>query len=761
MLASLRSLLPKSWSTEHEVAWSWLWENTQNFILRTLGKPGAWQKAYVGFISALDEAQKYEFRAAIYVKFFAMNARGESYFKQSNTYLHLIADKILQMVADMFSDPVRMSDDISALGLRHVGYGIPTELFGDFVSACVEILGTVSTDKNLLEGFRWTLGLIAKSLVRVIMEGSTVVMKAINLNTKESISKGLMSAPRGDRFNWALLIQVGTQNISPLSWSIESSSLEAASCLIDDLLTWRADRDRYYFGMDALFNRHWDIVNTLCDDAPALLPELLAGLIWRSRNTIGGFRRVNYYMKHLIIGPDGKFSAALEWIGRSRDPKIVVHPMLVFLADLVWTRIAGPNYFMRKSWFIFTLMLFVLAQSIFEQNDVFELEGRLISIFCLRMFIYLFSLGQLLYNQLSLTIHAYRKGLTMRMFGVPIPKFLENWQDTSSMALVVCLLVMLASEPMFHCMGESEADGSKVLFTESCPKHKDHRVFPYSFFAMVSMFLYYVLIIDMAVLNTRFSAYVLACGRMLSEFGLFLLILFCAIITFACGLSCLDQHIEEFWGLHTGARTLWELTMVLFTEEDVKEMNKEGVVSVFAYAYLITTTLFLANVLVAQLSCSYGATYVDMVGYARLKRIKLIVDTMQLVSEKRWRSFYDSLELDKKIEFNEGDVGLSGGMPSTEPAKENPNTQDTIYRFAGSTSPSLQWPETLENTDADKLESLEKMINQLIQAVADSTKKARRRRGGGSSTGDGSKNESGQDSGVNQEASGGGSDSNE
>merc|ERR1719272_1556447 len=25
MLASLRSLLPKDWSTQHEVAWSWLW----------------------------------------------------------------------------------------------------------------------------------------------------------------------------------------------------------------------------------------------------------------------------------------------------------------------------------------------------------------------------------------------------------------------------------------------------------------------------------------------------------------------------------------------------------------------------------------------------------------------------------------------------------------------------------------------------------------------------------------------------------------
>ena len=29
-------------------------------------------------------------------------------------------------------------EDLSALGLRHVGYGIPTELFGPFVSAAIE-----------------------------------------------------------------------------------------------------------------------------------------------------------------------------------------------------------------------------------------------------------------------------------------------------------------------------------------------------------------------------------------------------------------------------------------------------------------------------------------------------------------------------------------------------------------------------------------------------------------------------------------------
>ena len=51
-------------------------------------------------------------------------------------------------------------------------------------------------------------------------------------------------APRGERAQWMLLVQVGTQNISPLIWSIESGAFEGAEAMIKDL--W-ADRDCYYY----------------------------------------------------------------------------------------------------------------------------------------------------------------------------------------------------------------------------------------------------------------------------------------------------------------------------------------------------------------------------------------------------------------------------------------------------------------------------------------------------------------------------------
>ncbi|CAK9033979.1 Uncharacterized protein SCF082_LOCUS20697, partial [Durusdinium trenchii] len=44
-LASLRSLLPAEWDSEHEVAWAWLWENIEGLLSAMLGKPKLQEEA--------------------------------------------------------------------------------------------------------------------------------------------------------------------------------------------------------------------------------------------------------------------------------------------------------------------------------------------------------------------------------------------------------------------------------------------------------------------------------------------------------------------------------------------------------------------------------------------------------------------------------------------------------------------------------------------------------------------------------------------
>merc|ERR1719171_3277216 len=292
---------------------------------------------------------------------------------------------------------------------------------------------TVTDDMDCVESFRWSLGLIAKMLVRTIQEGSTIVMKAINLNNSKALRKAIGCAPRGQRADWMLTIQVGTQSISPLAWSIESGALEAAQAIIMDLLTFRADRDRYYYGMDALFKRHPDIVQTLTNDAPTVLPKLLDGLIWRSRTTENGMRRSNYYMRHLLIDSAGKFSPTLQWVAKANDPRLVCHPIIALLSDTVWGRLAQRTFLFRKSWFLFTLVVFISGQSILKHlNEGENTATERTLVFAFRAFIYTFSMTQLLYTHITKCFRQIREKKLVRLGGwIPIPAYLKSWQDSA------------------------------------------------------------------------------------------------------------------------------------------------------------------------------------------------------------------------------------------------------------------------------------------------------------------------------------------
>merc|ERR1719326_853718 len=146
----------------------------------------------------------------------------------------------------------------------------------------------------------------------------------------------------------------------------------------------------------------------------------------------------------------------------------------------------------------------------------------------------------------------------------------------------------------------------------------------------------------------------------------------------------------------------------------------DALVLACVFVFLVSIMVFLLNMLVAQLTCAYEAVYVDMIGYARLERIEIIVGIMPVVSEKRWRAFYDSLKLEQKCEFNAGDIGVTGGMQLMEAANLNPTTQDMIKRFGGSTSVEMQWPAETENTggdENDRFDRLENLIQKTLKRI--------------------------------------------
>jgi hypothetical protein len=116
-----------------------------------------------------------------------------------------------------------------------------------------------------------------------------------------------------------LRIEIGTQSISPLAWSSESGSLESSSAMIKDLLTFRADWDRYYYAVGDLFTHHFNTMQMLLNDAQAFTTELLDGLIKRLRVTLNGNRPTNYFIEPLVIDLESTLTKTFDWIGRSRS----------------------------------------------------------------------------------------------------------------------------------------------------------------------------------------------------------------------------------------------------------------------------------------------------------------------------------------------------------------------------------------------------------------------------------------------------------
>ena len=115
----------------------------------------------------------------------------------------------LVMVINVYKDPVKVVDAVSVLALRQVGYAIPTDLVGPFMSACVEDGQGLITDENASDSFQWSLALVSRSLTRTVLVGSTVIMKAVSCASLE------------EHAEWRIRIKVRAQSILPPAWSLE------------------------------------------------------------------------------------------------------------------------------------------------------------------------------------------------------------------------------------------------------------------------------------------------------------------------------------------------------------------------------------------------------------------------------------------------------------------------------------------------------------------------------------------------------------
>jgi hypothetical protein len=311
---------------------------------------------------------------------------------------------------------------------------------------------------------------------------------------------------------------------------------------------------------------------------------------------------------------------------------------------------------------------------------------------------------------------AYRFHQVRPICRIPIPKYLSNWKDLVTITLAVCLLLMLCMEPILRCWAYT-VDVEGPFADEKCEKAEEVRT-PYSLFSMSAMFIYFFLLVDLSVFSTRISAYVLVCGRMFPEVALCLAALATVIITCAAATSTLEQTNNDFRIIQNGCLNFFEMIMRMYSGEGYDKLHEDPVLLLVVYCFLAFSIFFLLNMLIAQLNFAYDFIYEDMVGFARLKRAKVIIETMPQVGPKRWANFRNTLKFDRKLEFGEGDEGLAGGLQVLEPAQENLVKHDQIKRHGGSTSVTSPWPAEEVEDEADRFDRLEAIMKKALDKVA-------------------------------------------
>lgn len=733
MLAALRSIVPDEWNMDHEIAWNWLWENVERIISSTIQLPRLYEKSVRAFLFEQSEVNMNHLRAQTFNFFFTRAPSGQDYFKQSTTRLYFILDKNYELTMEVFENPSKVVQDLSALGLRHVGYGIPVELFPPFVLSAVDAVCELTTDETVQQAFSWSLTLISKILMRVVLEGSTVVMKAINLNEEVALRKAISVAPRNQRALQLLNITVGTQSFSPLFWAIQSGSLNSAKAMLQDLLTIRADREVYYYGCEELFKRHPDIIKRLCTSAPTLLMTMLDGFIWRSHLSTHGMRRVNYYIKYLIQDLEGNFSSALSCVVEHGDPKVASHPCCALAADTVWFKFANFYFLLGRGYFLFTLCVFATSQSILVRHDGLEHPQEIWVIFGCRLLLYMIVLpgltGSIMLRCISDCIHRN----TQKFCGVPVPAHLRELQGMLRTSLMWVLLSMFIMEPLVWCLNLNDSD---KMFRSTCEEMKEMKSF-YSILSAMGMLLFWALLVDFSVFSTRISAFLLVCGHVLSEVGLFLVAVVFLLCGFSTSINALNHSLVDFDGVHHWIRALFQIVIGMFPVENYSAFQDEIGVLAFLSVFIIVVFIFLLNLLVAQLNQSYHDMFADMKGAARLRRKSVICGVMASAPKKRWSSFLLSLGFENRLEFNEGDIGIAGGLQVIEQASIVAVTEDAVKRYGGSTAPTMPWPTETEATDIEKerFDRLEKLIQKSMKHKSKDSHRSRRQ---GSQLGTGS-----------------------
>jgi len=204
MLASLRSLLPSDWDSEHELAWGQMWDTVSNELSRCADCPKRYSRGTSSFINGLSDKEKTDLSMNVFKRIFLLEPQTEFFFKQNNMRLIFIVKKVLDFTINIYESPDKIHDELAALGLKHIMWQIPPQFFQPFIDCVLAEIETRGADQLVMEGLTWALQTVAAIMVHTIEDGSNPLLRAVLRNNAKETKKELGKLARGDRMQAAV-----------------------------------------------------------------------------------------------------------------------------------------------------------------------------------------------------------------------------------------------------------------------------------------------------------------------------------------------------------------------------------------------------------------------------------------------------------------------------------------------------------------------------------------------------------------------------
>eukprot|EP00281_Chroomonas_sp_CCMP1168_P028632 CAMPEP_0206255438 /NCGR_PEP_ID=MMETSP0047_2-20121206/24246_1 /ASSEMBLY_ACC=CAM_ASM_000192 /TAXON_ID=195065 /ORGANISM="Chroomonas mesostigmatica_cf, Strain CCMP1168" /LENGTH=552 /DNA_ID=CAMNT_0053681835 /DNA_START=1 /DNA_END=1659 /DNA_ORIENTATION=- len=524
------------------------------------------------------------------------------------------------------------------------------------------------------------------------MRASSCVARALNVGTNpvivslvqgdtEKLCEAMNCASRGERFDWLTRVDVNGEVLSPLFWSIRDGNFSIAKFIINDLLTIRADREAYYYGMSKLFETHPDVVEILCRECPSLLEScLFDGLMWHSRDVEAGFVRVNYYIVEMYGVPEKEpnvWRTPLAILVKAGRNEVFNHPVGAKLLQVKWDRFGKRCFLGVQGFYAIMLILFMVGN--IEYHDDCRFKG-------LRYFLGAVALiaGGM---QAFIAVRQRRCGWTdsakikMSPFRVNLPNWLRSpW---NMLRFIACWLLVIACfmEQCRHWGDEQEYHGPK--------EYNRVEYVSMSINAFVGVLLWSQEL-QILVLSTRLAALTYNIGYMFEDVGRNLVVVTGFVFAFATALTALQsEHFETFGGSVT------VLVRVTLGIDPPSMIKLDSLALFFLFLFVICVTIGMLNILIAQLWSSFGHVAANKKVYAMQHRADICIHMESILPFKTRKRLFDEMHFDLPVPFSQGDAGPPGGIQMMEPASVRNGRfymPDRILRFTGEASPQDPWP---------------------------------------------------------------------